>query len=85
MASCRNLLPVNLLDEFAAWLAAMDIQCVETKAPFAEFGVKINNQTYLVYVRDDTHAGGETVHASIYGPVIQLARRFLNERKAPKA
>jgi hypothetical protein len=79
MGECRNLLPVNRLREFRYWLANVGYETTDGRAPYESFGVLVFGKTYSIYVRDRTSAGGETVHASIYGPVVRLARSFLEE------
>lgn len=83
MHQCRDLLPVKLLDDFETWLREHGYETRETKASYSQFQVRIENKGYEIYVRQQTHAGKNTVHASIYGPVIKLARQFLKERKYP--
>lgn len=81
MGQCRNLMPVALLDEWKGWLKKNNTEIVEKPIPYSPFGVKICGRVYRVYVRDHTHAGGETQHASIHGPLPYWAKQFLKERK----
>lgn len=81
MGQCRNLLPVTELENFEAWLIFNGYEVKNTKAAFSAYQIRIGNKGYEVYVRDRTNGGNETVHASIYGPVIGLARKFLQEKK----
>ncbi len=81
MGECRNLMPVSLLDEWKQWLSKKGILIVPTEIPYSPFGVMIHGQVYRVYVRSQTHAGNETQHASIHGPLMHYAKQFLRERK----
>lgn len=84
MGQCRDLLPVNLLPEFREWLEGQDIEVRDSTSLYSAYSVRMDGKGYDVYVRAQTSAGNKTVHASIYGPVIGLARQFLTERKASK-
>ena len=75
-------MPVNLLDEWKAWLKENNIDIVEKEIPYSPFGVEICGRVYRVYVRSQTHAGGETQHASIHGPLPFYAKKFLAQRKS---
>lgn len=81
MGQCRNLMPVNLLDEWRDWLKANGHIIVDKYIPYSPFGVEICGRVYRVYVRSQTHAGGETKHASIHGPLPFYAKKFLGQRK----
>lgn len=78
MGQCRNLLPVGKLESFKLWLQNMGYEVRETKAQYSRYQVRINGKGYEVYVRNKTHAGNETVHASIYGELVPLAKKYLN-------
>lgn len=78
---CRDLLPVALLNDFHTWLCANGYEVSDTKAAYSVFNVRVDGKGYEIYVRGRTHAGGETVHASIYGKIIPLAKKFLRDRK----
>lgn len=84
MGQCRNLLPIKLIEEFQTYLQQKGHELVATNDAWSDFGVRIHGKTYLVYTRAHTHAWKETVHASIYGPVINLAKEFLQSRKIPR-
>lgn len=81
MGQCRDLLPVKLIDDFRTWLCINGFEVSDSKAAYSMFNVRIDGKGYEIYVRDKTHAGKDTIHASIYGPIIGLAKRFLRERK----
>lgn len=81
MPQSRDLLPVTLLDEFETWLHDKGYETRDTKASYGEFEVRVDGKGYVIYRRQTTHAGQKTVHCSIHGPVVRLARKFLKERK----
>lgn len=81
MGQCRNLLSVNKIPQFRKFLEDTGYDVRDTKTQYSEFKVFINGKGYEIYVRDNTYAGNKTVHASIYGAVIPLARMFLNQSK----
>lgn len=81
MHQCRDLLPVKLLAEFETWLTANGYEVRGTKADYSAYQVRVDGKGYEVYIRNTTSAGKDTVHASIYGPIVNLARKFLRERK----
>ena len=72
-------MPVNRLDEWKDWLVSNGFEVVTTPVSYSPFGVKIGKNVYRVYVRSHTHAGNETVHASIHGELIQYAKKFLRD------
>ena len=81
MGQCRNLIPVSLLNEWKDWLAKNGHTIVTTEIPYSPFGAKIHGQVYRIYIRSQTHAGNETQHASIHGPLTHYAKQFLKDRK----
>lgn len=81
MGQCRNLLLAAKVKNFKSWLENNGYETRETKASHSAFQVRVEGRGYEIYLRDSTSSGGEIVHASIYGPVIRLARRFLDEEK----
>lgn len=81
MGACRNLMPVNLLEDWRDWLVSKGHDVQDTRAPYGVFALRFSGKTYVVYNRLETTAGNKLVHASLHGPLVGLARRFLNERK----
>lgn len=79
MRICRNLMPVSRLPEWRDWLQENGAQIVDQAIQYSPFGIRVDGRTYRVYVRDHTHAGGKTIHASIYGESVRLAKKFLKE------
>ncbi len=79
MGVCRNLMPVDKLDAWRHWLEAR-VEIVTTPVECSPFGVRVDRKVYRVYVRDRTSAGKDVVHASIYGPLVTLAKIFLREQ-----
>lgn len=77
MGQCRNLMPVNRLDEWKAWLIQYGWEVIDKEVMYSPWGVRIDGRTYRVYVRLGTLAGEGVIHASIHGPLVRLARQYL--------
>lgn len=76
-------MPVSKLDGWREWMQRQGVEIVTKPVDCSPFGVRIGGEVFRIYVRHNTHAGGEIVHASIYGPTVGLAKQYLKETAPP--
>ena len=75
----RNLLPINLKDEFAQWLVNNGYKILAPKDFCEEIRAKSEKNTIVVYKKFSA-----TVHLSVMDKDVKTVKRFLAERKCEK-